>query len=461
MRCLVFGPLIAAATVATTLLAGAAPRSHYLLTDQEGFVLGDAELVAAPPVTSAVWSPDGRYLLAVRQEKLLAPGPEPLPSGALSLIAWNRGTGRSRVIWQRAAGPQTISQVEWLPATRSALIVLNWLAPAPEQPEPRKTLLWIDAAHGQSRVVAELRSEQLLISRTQPRAALYNEAPYSREAPFLRVVGVDGTLGPAVPLPKNFSVGEWAPDGSVLYGVVWEGPGTREQPAHAKRYAFDLRTGALSPLAPAPETPPERAMPVRLRQTSMVLKEENTSQSVSPLWLESAVKSERPRVLVCADGEGGSVAPDAWAVLYLSQGAAWVAPLTRMPREQMLAQVRAAQRAAAMSNGKQIALAFSMYAQDYDETFPPADGRAMDVLRPYVRNDEVFNSPDTGAPGLTYVYTGGPVNTIDNPATAVLGYFAGPGGRVVIYVDGHVKWQDDTRSPGATAGEARRRCYFR
>src|SRR6266567_4057947 len=114
MRWLSFVPLMAAMGVGATLLAGAAPRAErprYLLTDREGFVLREAELIAAPLVTAAVWSPDGRYLLAVRQEKLSPPLTEPVPSGALSLITWNRGTGRSRVIWQRPAGAQMISQI--------------------------------------------------------------------------------------------------------------------------------------------------------------------------------------------------------------------------------------------------------------------------------------------------------------------------------------------------------------
>jgi len=159
MRWLSFVPLMAAMGVGATLLAGAAPRAErprYLLTDREGFVLREAELIAAPLVTAAVWSPDGRYLLAVRQEKLSPPPTEPVPSGALSLITWNRGTGRSRVIWQRPAGAQMISQIEWLPGTHAALIVLNWLASPPPQPEPRKTLFWIDAAHGQTRVLGDL-----------------------------------------------------------------------------------------------------------------------------------------------------------------------------------------------------------------------------------------------------------------------------------------------------------------
>jgi hypothetical protein len=58
---------------AATLLAGAARRPppewpRYVLTDREAFLPGEAQLVAAPPVASADWSPDGRYVLAVRQQ---------------------------------------------------------------------------------------------------------------------------------------------------------------------------------------------------------------------------------------------------------------------------------------------------------------------------------------------------------------------------------------------------------
>ena len=44
------------------------------------------------------------------------------------------------------------------------------------------------------------------------------------------------------------------------------------------------------------------------------------------LWLESAAKSEQPRVLISADSDGGSLAPDLSAALYLSEGAAWAVP---------------------------------------------------------------------------------------------------------------------------------------
>lgn len=458
MRWLLFVPLLAAAGAAVPLLAGAGPMTgpRYLLTDREGFVLGDVELVAAPPVSAAVWSSDGRYVLAARQEEPPAPPSLPLPSGALSLVVWNRGTGRSRVIWQRPAGAQMIGELQWLPRTHAALMMLNWLAPPPAQPEPRKTLFWIDTVSGVVRALGDLQDEQLLVSPAQPRAVLYSQGQHS-----LRLVAASGSIGPAVSLPKNFNVDRWAPDGSLLYGVVWAGAGTPEQPAHPEWQTLDPRNGASTPLPTPPPAQPEKPAPVRLRSTVAVLKEQNTTERVSPLWLESTVKSEQLRLLVCPDSDRGSLAPDAGAVLYLSQGAAWVAPLTRLPREQMLAQLRAAQRMEALSNARQIGLALSMYAQDYDETYPPADGNATQVLHPYVKNDEVFDTPGTDAPGFVYTYTGGPIKTITNPSTQELGYLPGPGGRAVIFADGHAKWQSDNEGPGEPADGRRQRGYFR
>ncbi len=47
---------------------------------------------------------------------------------------------------------------------------------------------------------------------------------------------------------------------------------------------------------------------------------------------------------------------------------------------------------ASMSDLKQLALAGLMYAQDFDEYFPPAN-KWCDVLEPYVRNESLFHCP--------------------------------------------------------------------
>src|ERR1041385_1694821 len=75
------------------------PRENFVVTDKEAYGLMPASLVAAPVVRQFEWSPDGQYVLAVREsmrlksedvQKLMQAGPrnEP-PPGELQLIIWS------------------------------------------------------------------------------------------------------------------------------------------------------------------------------------------------------------------------------------------------------------------------------------------------------------------------------------------------------------------------------------
>ncbi len=54
-----------------------------------------------------------------------------------------------------------------------------------------------------------------------------------------------------------------------------------------------------------------------------------------------------------------------------------------------------ARTASCQSNCKQLGLAFIMYAQDYDETFPPfvRSNWVWDVIGPYIKNTQLFTCP--------------------------------------------------------------------
>ena len=64
-----------------------------------------------------------------------------------------------------------------------------------------------------------------------------------------------------------------------------------------------------------------------------------------------------------------------------------------------------------------------------------------DAAGPYLKNPSVFENPGTGDNGFVYSY-GGPTGLaqITSPATTQLGYVSGPGGRAIIWADGHVTW---------------------
>ena len=81
---------------------------------------------------------------------------------------------------------------------------------------------------------------------------------------------------------------------------------------------------------------------------------------------------------------------------------------------------------------KEVGLGFIMYGGDNDDVFPGQEGWE-DKLKPYLRNSDSIRD-------FNYLYRGGDVSKLDNPATTELGFMVGPGGRAVVYMDGHAKW---------------------
>jgi hypothetical protein len=441
-----------------------------LLTDTEAVLMLPPEIAIGPMVRRSRWSPDGRYVLAVRETMRITPEmlralmsgrPESMkePPGEVSLVLWSSRERRADTLLRAPLGVGRVEEIEWMPGSGAALaVVVQPGVPTPQdpKPEPRRRILRLDAESGRARVVAEMLERDITsiaVSPTQPLAVIWNMAfrevivPQPDGATKVEtpgeirvyVLGEEGRLGqPSIVPPDMKALGVrvmWAKDGApVLRAMTRPAAG---QPFVEKWLALDPRTGRLSPLDKAPGlyTPPTDTPPLRLKSTTQTIKEGDTTRRVQPLWLEYAGKSEAPRALVCADAEGGWLSPRADAALYLSQGAAWVAPLARVPKaafEEMRSQ---ALRAMLMSNAKQLGLAMIMYAQDYDETLPTGDNINA-KLEPYLKTDTLFQ-------GFTYTYGGGPLKDIERPAETELGYVTGPGGRAVIFADGHVVWKGD------------------
>jgi prepilin-type processing-associated H-X9-DG protein len=113
-----------------------------------------------------------------------------------------------------------------------------------------------------------------------------------------------------------------------------------------------------------------------------------------------------------------------------------VLPLLRLPKEQFTQAQNAARRAALISNAKQLGLGVMMYAQDNNEILPAPGSSFQDLIMPYVKNESLFS-------GFVYEHSGGPLSAISDPSKTRLGYVPGPGGRAILYADGHVIWEPD------------------
>jgi hypothetical protein len=77
-----------------------------------------------------------------------------------------------------------------------------------------------------------------------------------------------------------------------------------------------------------------------------------------------------------------------------------------------------------------------MFASDHDDTFPSANDPISAALLPYLKNEGLFQN-------FTYTFGGGKLSDIAAPNEQVLGNVLGPGGKAIIYADGHVVWEAD------------------
>ena len=80
-------------------------------------------------------------------------------------------------------------------------------------------------------------------------------------------------------------------------------------------------------------------------------------------------------------------------------------------------------------------LAVLMYTQDYDEVYPTGDDFA-NKLNPYAKDESIFQD-------FTYNQPATALKDVSAPADTMMGYVPGPGGRAIVYADGHVKWKPD------------------
>jgi hypothetical protein len=159
----------------------------------------------------------------------------------------------------------------------------------------------------------------------------------------------------------------------------------------------------------------------------MVVAQSGPNQQSTP-----APPSDTIAGLVTSDGTNGALSPTFNAVAYSHLGTVMVRQIVQVPREAYLKARDASLRTAALSKAKQNGLALIMWAGDNDDNFPSKDGW-QDGIKPYVLNASIID-------GFNYTFGGGPVSGIADPANTMLGFVNGPGGRAVVYADGHARW---------------------
>lgn len=424
------------------------PMLGAVLSGRDAYILQPPEMIVAGNVTQHEVSTNGAYVLATRQTppRIAFPLPEN-PSASpveISVSFWDTVERKGGVLWRGTSTEQVpvgLNIEGFLHDTNLAFLRVQRGRDEPGR-ESQSQILLVNLA---KRTVRELVTGSfgygLILSQSNPRAALF-----SKEEKTMRIIRADGTISQnySLSLPDSedgFVFWTWQQDGKNLLGryVIKD----ENQKPKRVMVLFNSDTGVLTPFTAKPEyekhieRPP---MPILVRQEKGEVKRESTIIPLTPLWLVGTGTDTEGQALITPDGSRPEILPR--AVLYFSDGSLYAAPLQHTNREAYIALRRQHWRIQAMTSAKQIGLGMMMYAQDYDENFPSPDSNLKDIVDPYLKNQSLWNNPETGKFGFQVAYKQTSLSAYQTPANTPLGYLNGPGGRAVIYIDGHVRWED-------------------
>lgn len=145
----------------------------------------------------------------------------------------------------------------------------------------------------------------------------------------------------------------------------------------------------------------------------------------------SRVGSDSGRLLIGSGIGHVEALGDGSVVAYTASGGVYVRRLVPAPVEA----IRAAQRTAAMSDAKQVALELILYASDYDDVLPGGGLPWHEAIYPYLKSEQIMRNFVAVFPlGLRLA-------DVEKPSEYVIGFVTAPGGRAVAYADGSVRWE--------------------
>jgi hypothetical protein len=416
-----------------------------LIGEQSGYLLTPPEFVAQPFIRRIEWSPDGNYAVLF-QTALRAETPT-LDDAVMRhrVLLWNRKTRRLSVLWEsaqtdREVNPNRGFQVAFVGKAPLCLFAVRVWDEA-EQDDPWKA--YVATIGGQVKLLGEYREAWLL-------------APPAEDIGY--ILGANGILANFQPVPEELDITAlyaysarrgnpdlWYEDGKQMllssFGPPIAVPETdgvqyRVEPTYS---LWNLRTNQVQPIdnARARYYRVNRETLLHARSERHSLQHAGNPAETAATWLHEGERA----VLVASDSALAEVAPQGDAILYVAHGAAFYREIRRTSADAIREMQARADREQYLKNAKQIAIALLMYVQDYDERFPPnfGDEGVAQVLLPYLKDMGIFEVNSAFA--FRYRMDGQWMGDIQDVVSTEAGYLELPNGRVVIYADGHVKWQ--------------------
>lgn len=449
----VFALVVVSSLAGSSSLGLAQNTISTLLAGDKAFLVLPPKFVSAASGVELKWSPDGRYLAVVRTNMPLkasemrramltgTPPPDFESRVRVFVEVYDAETEQTKQAFEWPS--QTGLDLAWLPET-GQLIVLATHHPLSQ--EGVRTGPVYDLHRYDARTA---RATRLGLYQGSFFSAGMSFSP-SRAVGLVWLVGQDGREEAVVVTANGASQPSKVAGGAGPYGayIAWNPDGMTlklgrrvEGPDGASKwqiYDFDPLTLTATLSADTRFTFQESKRFVAWSNVSTDVRvgvKDVEKLQTTVLMPVQAGETDKAAVLD-AFVERVEISPDGSRVAYTHHGMTLVRDLVEIPRG-MYEQMRdAAKRTTAMSNAKQVALAAIMFSADNNDRLPSNKEDTQKLLLPYLRNQSIFD-------GFVYTFAGGFIQDVADPAGTELGHISMPGGRIVAYVDGHVKWVPD------------------
>jgi prepilin-type processing-associated H-X9-DG protein len=423
------------------------PIRSFAVTDDAAYLMLEPNFVCNGEVGDFIWSQDGKLLAVERSARNFKASdmaaaltgqqidPDKLDS-RLEVYVWNQETNSSKLLWT-VRGPSRIESLEWMYGNEYLIATL-------QDPDSSHRVLAISVKTLATTTLLtswNFDFRQMLVSTKAPLAV----ALESNDSVGYIHIFRNGHMSDRIPMPEPRDSLIWGDAGELYCGTSGTKPVVWHQFDFAAGKFVDVTKGQLHFGAPDP-------YPILGVENSASSGGANNGlipmsqgvwlrpyffekyEALSGTGLPKPVKHspDNQAGLVTSDGFNGSLSPSLEAVAYSHQGTAMVRQIVQVPKSAFYQARDAAMRSLAINKAKQVGLALTMLANDHDDVLPGKDGW-QDKILPYVLNKGMID-------GFNYTFGGGPESGIDKPADTMLGFVNGPGGRAVVYADGHVKW---------------------
>lgn len=411
-------------------------RTDFVVTDLEAHLLLPAQLVCEPIVSSISWSEDGSKLVALRHvvspkrpstgsSDMAVAGQDLLSIERTEIVFWDKRTSRSRVALKMAPAEGSLGPIEWAGPNHVTSVAQLTRRNARGEVTGTNAVLLI-SSEAPAKVLVETDAPiQTTSSPTGSGILVWEQAEMLRPS-VARLFDLRGVQVTTVALPAGaFPI--WGSSGRLFLIAKTVG--------RPQWSLVDPRNGSIT--VAQPEPPRERPVGAfrLVYSKSPILSTPSEPLAVTVASLTATRGKVVQNAVVAADVTGAEVSPGGHSVVFVTQGAGMVRPIAGVPLDLFAKARDAALRTEALSRAKQVGIAFLMYAADNDDALPGKQGWE-NRIEPYLKNRSLFEN-------FTFTYEGGSLDQLAKPAETELGYVAGPGGRAVVYADGHAKWVPD------------------